>query len=108
MAKIFRGSAMKMNLSIQQTNDGGYIVAGYTDSKDGDVSGNHGGADDWIVKLDNLGKIQWQKSLGETGSDGALSIEQTKDGGYIVAGFTTSNDGDVSGNHGGWDYWLEN
>ncbi|GHV42257.1 hypothetical protein FACS1894187_24420 [Synergistales bacterium] len=37
--------------SIQQTSDGGYIVAGYSDSNDGDVSGNHGNSDYWIVKL---------------------------------------------------------
>ena len=86
--------------------DGGYIVAGYADSNDGDVSGNHGGGDCWIVKLDTLGKIKWQKCLGGSGGEMAQSIQQTKDGGYIVAGYAESNDGDVTGNHGDHDYWI--
>ncbi|MBX3257764.1 MAG: T9SS type A sorting domain-containing protein [Chitinophagaceae bacterium] len=92
--------------SIQQTTDGGYIVAGNSSSNDGDVSGNHGGNDYWVVKLDATGNIQWQKSLGGTGEDKAKSVQQTTDGGYIVAGYSNSNDGDVSGNHGGYDYWV--
>ncbi len=96
--------------SIQQTSDGGYIVAGHSASIDGDVTGNHGGGsevkDYWIVKLNDLGTIEWQKSLGGTGSDDAYSVIQTSDGGYIVAGEVYSNDGDVSGNHGNYDYWV--
>ncbi len=93
--------------SIQQTNDGGYIVAGGSSSNDGDVSGNHGGEYDcWIFKISSLGTIMWQKSLGGSGSDGASSIQKTTDGGYIVLGQSDSNDGDVSGNHGGSDYWV--
>ncbi|GHV40442.1 hypothetical protein FACS1894187_21380 [Synergistales bacterium] len=92
--------------SIQQTSDGGYIVAGYSQSNDGDVSGNHGGYDYWIVKLKADGSIDWQKSLGGTNDDDAQSIQQTSDGGYIVAGYSQSNDNDVSGNHGGGDYWI--
>ena len=45
-------------------------------------------------------EVQWQKSLGGSSADQAHSITQTSDGGYIVAGETGSNDGDVSGNHG--------
>ena len=44
--------------------------------------------------------IEWQKSLRGTGAEYAWSIQQTTDGGYIVAGFSFSNDGDVTGNHG--------
>lgn len=50
--------------------------------------------------------IQWQKSLGGTGADFAISILATADGGYIVAGRTSSNDGDVSNNHGDLDFWV--
>jgi hypothetical protein len=92
--------------SIQQTTDRGYIVAGYSNSNDGDVSGNHGNNDYWIVKLKKNGDIQWQKSLGGSSDDRATSIQQTTDSGYIVAGWSSSNDGDVSGNHGGYDYWI--
>jgi hypothetical protein len=95
--------------SIQQTSDGGYIVAGYTQSNDGDVSANHGNFENyecWIVKLSPIGNIQWQKCLGGSDLDRAYSIQKTSDGGYIVAGYTYSNDGDVSGNHGGGDCWI--
>lgn len=50
--------------------------------------------------------IEWQKSLGGSDWDWANSIQQTTDGGYIVAGFSKSNDGDVTGNHGREDYWI--
>jgi hypothetical protein len=92
--------------SIQQTSDGGFIVVGYTNSNDGDVSGNHGYFDAWVVKLNSSGNIEWPKCLGGTGNDYANSIQQTSDGGFIVAGETYSNDDDVSGNHGYFDYWV--
>lgn len=105
--KSLGGSGDDRNTSVQQTSDGGYIVAGYSNSIDGDVTGNHGGYDFWVIKLDNTGAITWQKSYGGTGDDLANSIIQTSDGGYIVAGYTTSLDGDISGYHGGTaDYWI--
>jgi hypothetical protein len=55
---------------ILQTADKGYIVAGYeTISRCGDVSGNHGLGDDWIVKLDSTGTMEWQKCLGGSDDD---------------------------------------
>ena len=91
---------------IQQTTDGGYIMAAMTTSNDGDISENNGDADYWVVKLDEAGNIQWEKSYGGSGYDEPKSIQQTADGGYIVVGYSTSNDGDISENHGGSDYWL--
>ncbi|MBV6484359.1 MAG: hypothetical protein KFKLKKLM_00856 [Flavobacteriales bacterium] len=104
--KILGGSSSDYSTSIQQTVDGGYIVAGYSESNDGDVIGNHGGYDYWVVKLTSTGTIVWQKSLGGTGDDGAYSIQQTTDGGFIVAGSNNSIDGDVTVNLGGNDYWV--
>lgn len=91
---------------IQQTTDGGYVLAGYTFSDNGDVSGNHGGNDVWAVKLSALGLIQWQKCIGGSGDEYGFAIDQTTDGGYVLTGYTMSNDGDVSGNHGGNDAWV--
>jgi hypothetical protein len=92
--------------SVQQTSDGGYICAGYASSNDGDVSGNHGGGDAWLVKLGTDGVIQWQKCFGGANQDEFYSAQQTADGGYIAGGYTTSNSGDVSGNHGYRDAWV--
>ncbi|HEX3078829.1 MAG TPA: T9SS type A sorting domain-containing protein, partial [Puia sp.] len=92
--------------SIQLTSDFGFVVAGYTLSNDSQVTGNHGGYDYWVVKLDSLGNLEWQKCLGGTGSDEPYAVQQTADNGYIVAGFSDSEDGNVSGNHGSSDYWI--
>ncbi|MDZ4794146.1 MAG: hypothetical protein SGI83_07695 [Bacteroidota bacterium] len=108
--KLLGGSDTDITYSIQQTTDGGYIVAGESfSSANGDVTGtNHGVQDYWIVKLDGSGNIIWNKLLGGSGNDITKSIVQTTDGGYIVAGYSASPaNGDVSGvNHGGYDYWI--
>jgi hypothetical protein len=95
---------------IQQTADGGYIFAGYSiSSANGDVSQtSHGGFDYWVVKLNSLGIIEWDKLLGGSNSDKAQSIRQTPDGDYIIAGYSlSSNSGDVTQTtHGITDYWI--
>ncbi|MBI4654591.1 MAG: hypothetical protein HY752_06310 [Nitrospirae bacterium] len=75
------GSSNSAN-SIQQTSDGGYIVAGLTDSFG--IT-----ADAWVLKLDSRGNITWQKTYDRNSYDSANSIQQTSDGGYIVAGYTS-------------------
>lgn len=104
--KSMGGSATEYAQSIIQTLDGGYIVCGDTYSNDGDVSGNHGYADFWVVKLNAAGAIEWKKTLGGSQADNANKIIQTADGGYVVAGYTESNDEDVTGFQGARDYWL--
>jgi len=70
--------------SIQQTSDGGYVVAGYTESY------TYGNEDFAIYKLDSSGNKVWFKHYGGSDYDSARSIQQTSDGGYIVAGNTES------------------
>jgi len=100
------GDTAEICTALTRTSEGGYIVAGYAMSDQGDVSGNHGKRDYWIVKLDAQGTLQWQRSYGGTEDDYAYSIQQLADGGYVVAGQTYSVNGDVEGNHGGSDFWL--
>jgi uncharacterized repeat protein (TIGR02543 family) len=83
-AKTYGGPNWDGASSIQQTADGGYIVAGWTESF------GAGNGDFWVLKLDQNGDIQWQKIYGGPSADVAFSIQQTADGGYIVAGVTTS------------------
>ena len=104
--KTYGGSGNDDVYSLQQTADKGYVMAGTTLSNDLDVSGNHGDYDAWIVKLDSLGAIQWQRCLGGSGWEEAHSVKQTKDGGYILAGWSTSSDGDVTLNRGAFDFWV--
>lgn len=104
--KTLGGSFQDIANDIQITDDGGYIIAGGTGSNDGDVFGQHGGFDAWVVKLNSLGIIQWQKAVGGSSGDTAYSVSQTNDGGYIICGDTVSNDGDVIGNNINGDGWI--
>ena len=101
------GSADDAVLAMHPTKDGGYILGGVTASKDGDVVGNHGGADIWVVKLNANGTTAWQKALGGGKEEQGTIIHQTADGGYIVGGITASANGDVKGFRGGTgDIWV--
>jgi hypothetical protein len=104
--KCYGGSYWDEAHSIIQTSDGGYIFAGWSSSFNGDVTSNHGQADYWVVKIDPLGVIEWEKSYGGSYEDIANCIVQTNDGGYIIAGGSNSYDGDVTVNHGNKDAWL--
>lgn len=92
--------------AITNSSDGGYVITGSTSSYDGDVIGNHGAWDVWVVKVDGNGNKVWQKTFGGSNIDNAFGITRTSDNGYIVAGHTVSNNGDVSGNKGGSDAWI--
>ena len=83
-ANTYGGSSYDQAYSIQQTSDGGYIVAGYTDSF------GAGSYDCLIIKLDSIGVVLWAKTYGGSSYDQVFSIQQTSDGGYIVAGYTFS------------------
>lgn len=104
--KSLGGTGNDMGHSILQNTDGSFVVAGFHDSYDGDVTVNQGMGDMWIVKLSSTGALVWQKSIGGTEGDIAKSIVGTSDGGYVVVGLTFSNTIDVSGNHGGSDVWV--
>jgi uncharacterized delta-60 repeat protein len=83
-AKTYGGTSNDWASSVQQTSNGGYIVAGYT------YSFGAGGLDIFLIKTDANGNIQWAKTYGGTDWDSAYSVQQTSDGGYIVAGMTWS------------------
>ena len=64
--KTFGGSGSDLSSAIQQTSDGGYIFTGWSNSIDGDLTGNYGFEDVWVVNLDSIGNIQWQHQLHDT------------------------------------------
>lgn len=102
----FGGSGTDSGEFIQLTNDGGYIAVAYSNSNDFDISNHKGLGDFWVIKLDAAGGLQWEKSLGGTGDEGPSEIQQTVDGGYIVSGYSTSTDLDLTNNLGKSDFWL--
>ena len=83
-SSTYGGTASDILRYIQQTTDGGYIAAGYTESF------GAGSNDAWLLKLDGSGNVTWQKTYGGTAYDYATSSQQTTDGGYIVSGGTES------------------
>jgi len=77
--KTFGGGDWEYASSVRQTTDGGYIIAGWRESYDGNT-------DAWLIKTDFEGNVIWEKIFGDNGRDYVRCIEQTIDGGYIAAG----------------------
>ncbi|MHC1600309.1 MAG: hypothetical protein ACXQS5_05785 [Candidatus Methanospirareceae archaeon] len=92
--RTFGGIDPDCAVSVQQTSDGGYILAGYTESY------GAGRSDFWLMKTDSKGNMEWDKTFGGTDYDDVSSVQQTSDGGYILAGDTMSYD------TGNGDFWL--
>jgi hypothetical protein len=99
-SKTYGGSDDDRGEHLIQTNDGGFLLAGYTTSSDGDISQNAGFYDHWLLKLDASGNIQWERSYGFSGSDQLFSVIQTTDGGYFTGGFLDVSASGGDGNNG--------
>ncbi|MBK6550482.1 MAG: hypothetical protein IPG11_08730 [Flavobacteriales bacterium] len=127
------GSGLEFASEIRQTLDGGYILIGYVDSTDGDVSQFIGVRDTWVVKLDPTGELEWERSYGGTFTDYGLSVIVLNNGEYLLfgvtaspnipglharailyasedhvllSGITLSSDGQISSPHGMSDAWV--
>lgn len=104
--KTFGGSGYDVGTSIQQTTDNGYIISGYTDSTDGDITINHGLFDALVMKIDTNGNLQWLKTYGGSLIENSFAIISLADGSYVFSGHSGSSDGQVSYNHGSNDAWI--
>ncbi len=92
--QTFGGSGGEVGESVQQTSDGGYIIAG--------ITGSYGGGDNdyWLIKTDAAGDCTWSQTYGGSGTDCGRCAQQTQDGGYVIVGCSNSystggNDYDV-------------
>jgi hypothetical protein len=108
--KYYTGNNQDILKSFIQTNDNGYILYGQSNSNvSGDkIENSNGGYDFWLIKIDALGNIIWQNTIGGNLTDEAGYIEQTSDGGFIIGGSSNSSiSGDKAENtKGGFDYWI--
>tara|TARA_R110002049_G_scaffold679_9_gene4020 strand:- start:4699 stop:6282 length:1584 start_codon:yes stop_codon:yes gene_type:complete len=104
------GNNLDQLIDLVPTNDGGYILAGSSNSNiSGDKTENSiGFTDYWLVKLNATGAIEWQNTIGGSDPDFLVSVSETNDGGFFLAGYSRSNvSGDKTENSkGGLDYWV--
>jgi hypothetical protein len=104
--RTYGGSADEEILAAEQTPDGGYILVGYTNSDGGQVTGQQGNSDVWVVKTDGLGILQWQRSLGASATERGHAVANTSDGGSIIAASVEDLGGDIASIFGEGDIWL--
>jgi hypothetical protein len=108
--KTIGGNGFDEFKSVIQTSDGGYALVGSSNSNISfeKTENSYGSSDYWLVKLDKMGNVQWDKTIGGSGDDYVEEIIQTKDDGYILAGSSNSNiSADKSANsRGGMDVWV--
>jgi len=103
----FGGSKIDVSNSVVKTKDGGYAIAGYTQSIDGDITDKTSENTDFLIaKFSSDDKILWSKTFGGSNNDRANDIIETADGGFAVLGYSESNDINVSKNEGSQDFWF--
>ena len=104
--KFFGGTNNDRSFGVVNAHDGGYVLAGASESDDFDISNPKGSYDFWAVKVNKNGEFEWESSFGGTGIDQAQDILATSDGGYVITGNTFSTDTQVTKNNGQSDVWL--
>jgi hypothetical protein len=104
--QTFGGSGNEAGFSVVQRADNDFILAGETNSFDGDVQGYHDGTDAWVIKFDKNGVLKEQICLGGSNNDFARSVTVGTDNSVLVGGTSSSFDGDVTSNHGASDAWV--
>jgi len=105
-SRYYGGQFTDTLLDISETENGNYILTGYSDSSDTDISNNLGEYDFWIVKVNNTGDLIWERNFGGSQIDEAFSITKTTDNHFLIAGNTRSADKDVTLNNGSSDIWV--
>ncbi|MDR2198629.1 MAG: hypothetical protein LBR53_04080 [Deltaproteobacteria bacterium] len=102
----FGGEGDECFASVLQTRDGGVFLTGWTDSVGGPLPEARGRGDFWALKLDSKGVGEWERGLGGSGDDLALSAVQAPDGAFVLLGGSDSSDGDLSVSLGEGDMWA--
>lgn len=111
--KSFGYQGTDTGISVIETNNQGYLITGVLDVTASGGEGNsqrtanrHAGGDYWALKLDNSGNLEWSRYFGGNFTDTPYDVIQTDDNGFIIAGSSDSEDTDISGNIGTYDFWI--
>ncbi|WP_299115599.1 hypothetical protein [uncultured Winogradskyella sp.] len=111
--KSFGYQGADTGISVIQTNDQGYLITGVLDVTASGGEGNssrtanrHAGGDYWALKLDAFGNIEWSRYFGGNFTDTPNDVIQTNDNGFVIVGSSDSDDTDISGNLGTYDFWV--
>ena len=105
--KLFGGSDEEVARELIELQQGGYAMVGSTKSTDGDFSDRNG--NDWdlfLIKMDEKGEVTWKKTYGGSGDDFGFSLAETPAGGFVLMGYSNSQDGDVPPTKGYHDNWI--
>ncbi len=106
----FGGSRSDFATCMQYFTDKSFVIGGYSNSPaDGNKSGSFLGVTDfYLIRTTASGNKLWDKSIGGTGGDYMTSVQQTKDGGFILGGYSNSDKGNNKSDNsrGGYDYWI--
>ena len=106
--KTYGGTGHEYAVKTIPMSDGGFVFVGHTESSDGDLPDNSGETDLWIARADAAGTLVWSYTYGGTLDDEGADVVQAADGTFFVAGWSDSDDGDVTGNHDEYssDFWI--
>ena len=112
--KSYGFSGTDNGFSLSQTNDGGFLLTGVLDVSASGGKGNsksltakrHAGGDYWVIKLSASGEKQWSKFFGGTFTDTSYGAIQVENNNYIIIGSSDSNDVDITGSKGTYDFWI--
>lgn len=105
-SKIYGGLDDESGMVVKPAIDGGFIIASNTHSSDVFVPASHGRWEIWVLKIDDLGKKMWEYSYGGLWDERVSDIEALPDGTFLVAGYSSSSDGNVTSYHGNADAWC--
>ena len=98
--KNYGGSSFENSTKIITSTNGGFLITGSSRSEDLDVSNNKGNKDVWVIKINDLGNLEWQKNIGGSELDEANSILELQNGALILVGESWSTDSDIIENKG--------
>lgn len=99
-SKCYGGNEYSLAHAVINSSEGGYAIAGESYAIDGDITGAHGNMDFWVIKIDDIGELEWQLAIGGSSDDSGNDILQTNEGDYLVVGNSYSINGDINNHHG--------